>query len=166
MTDINTITVIWQRVLDVFVAGIPAPGGSKRGFPIKRANGTIGVAMTDAGGERTKRWRECVSSQVAAVWQRAPLDEPIRLDVTFCMPRPKHHYGTGRNADVLKASATDWHTTKPDRTKLLRSTEDALTGIVWRDDSAIVDGSLRKIYGERPGAIIAVWVEEGTETTT
>ena len=32
--------------------------------------------------------------------------------------------------------------------KLARAVEDALTGIVWRDDAQIVDEQLSKVYGE------------------
>ena len=43
--------------------------------------------------------------------------------------------------------------TKPDLDKLLRSVLDALTGIVWVDDSQVVIISARKDFGQ-PGATI------------
>jgi Holliday junction resolvase RusA-like endonuclease len=49
--------------------------------------------------------------------------------------------------------------TRPDATKLWRPTEDALTGIVWRDDSQIIRQLVRKRYcgpGEVPGAEVLV----------
>lgn len=80
----------------------------------------------------------------------APLmDGPLRLALTFFRPRPKGHYGTGRNAGVLKDSAPDFPTTKPDGLKLARSVEDALTGVVYLDDALIVEGVQRKRYGPR-----------------
>jgi Holliday junction resolvase RusA-like endonuclease len=57
-------------------------------------------------------------------------------------------------------------TNPPDATKLLRSTEDALTGIVWKDDKLIVDQLVSKNYqrpGIYPGAKITVSVFERTE---
>ena len=39
----------------------------------------------------------------------------------------------------------------------MRSTEDALTGIIWRDDSQVVEHRIRKVYVERdPGAEINI----------
>jgi Holliday junction resolvase RusA-like endonuclease len=72
------------------------------------------------------------------------------------MPRIGSHYGSGKNAEKLKPTAPKFHTVKPDATKLLRSTEDALTGILWRDDAQIARQTVEKSYGERAGAWITV----------
>jgi Holliday junction resolvase RusA-like endonuclease len=67
---------------------------------------------------------------------------PIRLSITFYMPRPKR----------LKKSAY-WHTKKPDRDNLEKAICDALNGILWTDDAQICDGPIKKIYapiGEEP----------------
>jgi Holliday junction resolvase RusA-like endonuclease len=39
-------------------------------------------------------------------------------------------------------------TVKPDLTKLLRAVEDALTGVVWRDDSQIIHQVVNKEYAD------------------
>lgn len=75
--------------------------------------------------------------------------EPVWVSFEFVFARPKGHFGSGRNAGKLKPSAPRWPTAKKDdRTNCLKSTEDALTGIVWHDDSQVVDGPSRKSYGE------------------
>ena len=79
---------------------------------------------------------------------------PVKLELTFFMERTKGHYGTGRNAGKLKASAPRHHTKTPDVLKLARGVEDALTAVIWKDDAQIVLELLSKEYGERPG----VWV--------
>ena len=38
----------------------------------------------------------------------------------------------------------------------MRSTEDAMTGIVYQDDSQVCTGNVEKRYGIRPGAMICV----------
>lgn len=48
------------------------------------------------------------------------------------------------------------HTVKPDATKLWRSTEDALTGIAWRDDAQISVQVVEKRYGSQSGALIQI----------
>lgn len=84
---------------------------------------------------------------------------PLWVSFEFVFVRPRSHYGTGRNALQLKLTAPEWPTGKRnDRTNCLKSTEDALTGIIWYDDSQIVDGPVTKRYG--PQEVIRVTVRE------
>lgn len=125
------------------VHGIPAPAGSKRGFV--RAEHVI---ITD-DSRRSRPWKAQIADAAAQAMLAAPLlIGPLVLEATFYMPRPKGHYRTGRNADLLRAGAPLYPTVKPDTTKLLRALEDALTGIVWRDDAQVVNQWVRKMYGE------------------
>lgn len=146
-----------------FIHGVPKPGGSKRGFPIKRANGSWGVAMTDASGQAGKDWRGDVKAAALNALRTpdAPVPNPgamLSLTVEFVMPRPKSHY---RKDGSIKSGAESWHAKKPDTTKLLRSLEDALTGILWNDDSQIVRQMASKMYAGPDGRIGAeVTVEE------
>lgn len=133
-----------------FVSGLPATAGSKRGFPVRRKNGTIGVAMV-ADCKRAKPWMASVA-YVAARMFDAPIDGPIKLSLTFHLPRPKNHYG----AKGLKASAMIEHTKKPDLTKLVRCVEDALKGIAWLDDSQVWQQTTAKIYGEKVGVDVEI----------
>jgi crossover junction endodeoxyribonuclease RusA len=133
------------------VPGIPAPGGSKRAFVI---NGK--ARLTDAGGERNKNWRAVVGLAAHRAGC-APLDGPLELSIVFIMPRPKSHYRTGRHAGQLRPDAPHWHTSRPDSTKLTRSTEDALLGLCWQDDAQVSRQVVDKIYGDVPGARITVW---------
>src|SRR5437867_2655341 len=86
----------------------------------------------------------CSTSWSRAMTARPLIDDAVSLDVTFYRPRPKNHYGS----KGLRPSAPDYPTTKPDRGKTLRAVEDALTGVVWRDDAQVCDGPVRKRYGE------------------
>lgn len=141
-----------ETMIDLWVPGEPSPGGSKRPFRNKH---TGKIALVDAGGERTKNWRESV--KVAAMQDGRYLEGPIWLRVIFKMPRPKCHYRTGKHAGELKPSAPKHHTKAPDATKLLRSTEDALTGVVWRDDAQVVEQEVSKQWTTgQPGARITI----------
>lgn len=145
-----------------FVAGIPKPGGSKRAIPLMRhgrlmtrPNGSpIFNMVEDCKG--TAGWRQSVAVFARQAHQGAPLAGPLAVDCEFVVTRPKGHFGTGKNAAVVKPSAPHWPTVKPDATKLFRSTEDALTGILWLDDAQIVRQAVSKSYGESPGAWITV----------
>lgn len=121
--------------------GLAKPAGSK----------TVGHTKTgahfvrDSSGARGKDWRRNVAQAAGIAMQnRALLDGPVRLQITFYVPRPKAHFG----AKGLKPSAPEYPTVRPDITKLLRAVEDACTGILWRDDSQIVSQHAFKRYGE------------------
>lgn len=135
------------------VYGRPQPRGSKRGFV--RGGRVVMTDMNPHSGE----WMNLVRDQAVQAMGDLPLMEgPLKLGVTFYMPRPKGHYGSGRNANVIKPSAPMFPHVAPDTTKLLRAVEDALTGTVYRDDAQIVIQMALKRYGERPRAEIVVGV--------
>ncbi len=62
-------------------------------------------------------------------------------------PRPKSHYGTGKNLGSLKASAPGWHVSVPDADKVQRAIGDALTGVLIQDDRLIACWVCQKHYG-------------------
>jgi len=91
-------------------------------------------------------------------WEgREILSGPVKLSLCFNLPRPKNHYGTGKNIYVLKHSAPFFHTKTPDITKLIRAVEDALTGVVWRDDSQVYAQNTIKLYADgRSGVMVTI----------
>jgi len=143
----------FREIVTFFVPGVPRPGGSKRVFLNKKT----GKAMVTDSCKKNKDWRSAVANQAMIAYREAPRMDVLRVTFVFFMPRPKGHYGTGRNFNVLKASAPNLHTSQPDVTKLIRSTEDALTGILWRDDSQIAMQEARKVYtGGMPGVRVTL----------
>jgi crossover junction endodeoxyribonuclease RusA len=133
-------------VMEFFVPGVPAPGGSKR---------HIGGGRIIEDCKRTKGWRACVALAAMQAGCK-PMEGPLSIRVAFCMPRPKGHY---KRDGTLKPSAPKYPTVKPDTTKLMRSTEDALKGICWMDDSQVCFQMAYKEYtrrGETPGAEIKI----------
>lgn len=142
--------------ITIRVVGNPRPGGSKRAFTPK--GWTRPVITEDCA--KSKEWRTDVKRAASeAMNGRMMLEGALSLCVVFLLPRPKGHFGKRG----LRASAPSYPVTKPDATKLLRSTEDALTGIVWRDDAQIIHQIVRKEYagpGQTIGAIITVSEQE------
>lgn len=148
--------------MDIHVTGLPAPQGSKRGFI---AGGR--AVVVDDNRPRLRTWRQdvkeaaCGAQELHAIPETwSPLLTAVELDVTFLMPRPKHHFRTGRNAHLLRDAAPDRPAGKPDVDKLLRSTLDALTASgLYRDDSQVVTLTGRKVYTlGHPGAVISVYL--------
>lgn len=148
-----------KRCFDFFVPGLPAPGGSKRGFRVGNH-----ISIVEAGGQKTKNWRAVVALAASATRAKLGgglLEGPVQATVMFYMPRPKGHFGSGTNSGKLKALAPRFPISKPDTTKLWRSTEDACTGILWKDDAQVVDQHVRKVYAFNEGMLgAAIRVEE------
>jgi len=136
-----------------FVPGTPRPGGSKTAFPTKSGK----IALVDASGKAGRSWRSDVKVFAKQAYSGPPMDGPVCLRLAFRMPRPKSHYRTGKRAGELRDGAPFWHTSKPDLTKLVRSVEDALTGILWRDDAQIGEQIVDKQYAREIGVLITVW---------
>lgn len=76
---------------------------------------------------------------------------PVEVHARFYYGRPLSHYGTGRNASLLKRGAPGFKASAPDLDKLCRALGDALTlaGVV-RDDALIVIWSATKEWDDRP----------------
>lgn len=132
-----------------WVAGNPKPGGSKRSFPHRRT-GQI-VVIDDCAGN--PGWRSAVGWAAREVMgSREPLAGPLSVRMEFYLTHPKSRYRRG----VWSIDLPPYPSGKPDVLKLARSTEDALTGIVWRDDAQIVSEVLEKRWCDEPGAKIIV----------
>lgn len=96
---------------------------------------------------------------VLAVQENAPeqpIDEPISLTILFYLTRPKGHYGTGKNAGQLKASAPLWASKRPDLDNLTKFVLDALNGVFWRDDAVVCSLSVWKRYDSKPRTAVVV----------
>lgn len=145
--------------LTFMVAGKPRPAGSKvsgvayrvgaggQKVPVRRPDGSIVTFTKDSSGAAGETWRADVRAAALEAWGRTDvLDEPLLVCMTFFSPRPRSHYGSGRNAALLKGSAPAYPVVRPDVLKLARAVEDALTGVIWRDDSAIVSAHYGKRY--------------------
>lgn len=143
------------------VYGLPAPQGSKR---------HVGNGVMIESSKKVKPWRQDVKQAaldaIAGHPDWTPLDGPLVASMTFTFARPKSHYRTGRNAHLLRDTAPARPAVTPDLSKILRSTEDALTGVIWADDARVVGYiHLGKFYAgtdaadvlTMPGAVIRVW---------
>jgi crossover junction endodeoxyribonuclease RusA len=139
-------------MIDFFVSGVPKPAGSKTAFVNKHTGKAI---VTDAC-KTSKDWKSLVAYTAREYYKGELLTGPVIVTMTFYQTRPACHYGSGKNAAVLKPSAPTWPTGKPDVLKLTRAVEDACTGILWKDDSQIVDERIIKRYGDKPGVKIQV----------
>ena len=131
------------------VPGIPSPQGSKKGFIRGKR-----VVMVESSA-KVKGFRSTVvdfAEQVMA--GNPPLEGPVRLSCLFQIPRPPSHY-TSKRALTKSAPATPGHQLG-DLDKLTRAVCDAMTGIVFKDDSQV--SSYFPPYGKRYGLEAATYI--------
>ena len=76
--------------------------------------------------------------------------------LAFWRRRPRCHFGTGRNAKVLKSDAPIYPAFLPDLDKLVRGMFDAMTGVVYVDDKQICQEGSSKDYGSRNGVFVSI----------
>lgn len=156
--------------VEITVYGKPEPRGSKQSFvplhpktrePYRRKGGGIVVSTVD-DNKKSKGWMQAIADEARAAHPGPPVAGPVKLSITFYMPRPEYHFFKRRSGRVLRPEfAKARHTVKPDRLKLARAVEDALTSILYADDAQTVDGPVRKRYAE-PGELprVEIIVEE------
>lgn len=84
----------------------------------------------------------------AAGSERLPDNDPLRMDLLFVFDRPASHFGTGRNAGILKGRFIDaLPTSRPDVDNLAKLICEALQGNAFKDDSRVVSLNAAKCYG-------------------
>jgi crossover junction endodeoxyribonuclease RusA len=120
------------------VVGVPEKQGSMRAFAGK--NGRAFIRQGDSAKQRTKLedWRHAVAEggRKALGDTPGPTEEgPVTVAVSFLLPKPK-------SAPKWKR----WPTAKPDLDKLIRAVFDALTGVLFKDDSQVVSVTASKAY--------------------
>lgn len=140
-----------MSTLEIVAYGRPAPQGSKR---------HVGNGVMVESSKAVKPWRDDVKAAAGKLLAcnclddcgglrpGYPLDGPLVVRMVFTMPKP---------ASAPKRRRT-WPHRIPDLSKLIRSTEDALTAAgVWADDARVVEYErTAKVYpGEDPEALDA-----------
>lgn len=133
------------------VYGDPAPKGSMKcvGAVGKRKH----VLVEDNAG--TKPWRDKVGAVARrAVGEQAGPQQAVYVEMLFALDRPASHYGTGRNARKVKASAPVWPTAHGtgDDDKLARLVLDALedAGVLVNDAQVCPLYSDKQFYDRHP----------------
>jgi Holliday junction resolvase RusA-like endonuclease len=124
------------------VLGRPQGKGSKRAFVVK---GRPVVADTNS---RARPWAARVAAAARDAYQGELMRDAVEVELRFFFARPKAHFGTGRNAGTVLASAPRHMIVMPDADKLARCALDPLTGVVFKDDAQITRLVAVKGYGE------------------
>ncbi len=155
-----------KAMISFTVYGKPITQGSKiahalydaEGNPRLNEHGRV-IIITREMCKGLDKWRRKVAAAAREVYDGEPMAGEFQLFMTFALPRPKSHYGTGRNSRKLKASAPPRPITQPDTIKMARAVEDALTKIIYNNDGQVNHHRLWKVFvdnWEEPYAAVDV----------
>lgn len=104
--------------------------------------------------EKTKTYENEVAMMAkAAMGSTKPLFGAVEVFIYLTYPIPQS-YSKKRSEACL--SGDEKHTKKPDLSNVIKSIEDGMNGIVYNDDSQIVEFHATKVFGEIPKAEILV----------
>lgn len=139
-----------------FVGGVaPVAKGSMRAFIPK---GWDRAVITDSAGANLRAYENVVRNAARCEMDRRSLpcaqQQPFELLLAFYQARPAKDFGKG---GLLPGSrCTPW--VKPDLDKLERATLDAMTALVYDDDSRIVRVVKEKRFADAEHDV-GVWIE-------
>lgn len=140
-------------IIRIVVYVSPAPQGSKSFKGLAKS----GKAILAESSKKVRPWRQGVklaAEQVRAALGLPVLDEPLQVRMTFTLPKP---LSAPKRRRVYPSKL-------PDLSKLVRSTEDALTDAgLWRDDAKVIECTAAKRYNDEgpdaldaPGCVIEI----------
>lgn len=145
VTESSAGFVDGRRSVTFDVYGLPKPKGSARGFVVMKAGKARAIVTSD--NKSLKSWEHSVRDAAQRAVGEHYFTDAIRLEIEFWFPRPKS----------VSRKKRPHFTTKPDLSKLVRGAEDALNGVLFRDDSQVVSIQATKRYVEGPaGARLTV----------
>jgi Holliday junction resolvase RusA-like endonuclease len=103
--------------------------------------------------EKTEIYEGALRVAAGFVMRGRPLlAGPLAVEMFAFLPIPAS-FSKRKRLDAIERRLRP--TTKPDWDNIAKVI-DALNKVVWADDAAVVDGTVRKFYGEKPELVIVV----------
>ena len=87
------------------------------------------------------------------------MTKPIKCILNFYCKRPKTHYKTGKNSNILKDTSPKYNTNNKDLDNMVKFVLDALNDKLYTDDSLIFEITCSKLYSEGDGYIYVKFTE-------
>jgi Holliday junction resolvase RusA-like endonuclease len=142
------------------VLGKPQPQGSMKGFVIKGKDGAKPRAILTSDNTKMKPYRQQVGWSALKARADAGYNGlfaekhvAVGVEMRFYFAKPPS-ISKKRIHDVVK----------PDLSKLVRSTEDALSGVIYCDDAQIIQLKTSKQYGIPERAEIEIIIINDNDT--
>ncbi len=129
------------------VDGTPVPKGRAR--YARRGN-----YISTYTPEKTRTYETLIKdSAIEAMGASEPLETPVSLYLYIRVPIPAS--ATKKRLQAI-SDGSEKPTKKPDASNILKSVEDGMNGIVYHDDSQIINIHVTKVYSTLPGVDICV----------
>ena len=125
------------------------PVGKQRARYVKRGN-----FVQTYTPEKTRTYETLIrDAAIEAMGASEPLETPVTLYLYIRVPIPKSHSKKKVEACL---NGLDQPIKKPDASNILKSVEDGMNGIVYKDDSQIVNIHVSKVYSSVSGIDVCV----------
>lgn len=127
-----------------------APQGKARARVVRTKRGRT-IAFTPA---KTARYEEQILRFAAASWGARPrVQGPVFVDVSAAMPVPRSWKLARREA---ACDGFISHTSRPDLDNIIKGALDAISGLVFTNDTQVVSIKADKFYAAEPSLRISV----------
>ena len=104
--------------------------------------------------EKTRTYETLIKEAAReAMGASEPLETPVSLYLYIRVPIPKSC--TKKRLEAI-SDGSEKPTKKPDASNILKSVEDGMNGVVYHDDSQIINIHVTKVYSTLPGVDICV----------
>lgn len=129
------------------VDGVPVPKGRAR--YVRRGN-----HISTYTPEKTRTYETLIKDAARqAMGGSEPLDTPVSLYLYIRVPIPAS--ATKKRLQAI-ADGSEKPIKKPDASNILKSVEDGMNGVVYHDDSQIINIHVTKVFSSEPGVDICV----------
>lgn len=129
------------------VDGVPVPKGRAR--YVRRGN-----HISTYTPEKTRTYETLIKDAARqAMGVSEPLETPVSLYLYIRVPIPAS--STKKRLQAI-ADGSEKPIKKPDASNVLKSVEDGMNGVVYKDDSQIVNIHVTKVFSSEPGVDICV----------
>lgn len=102
---------------------------------------------------KVKKFKQQLAKLARDQYDAEPLEGPLSVTFTFFRPVQKSLSKVEREKRVTNRVQP---TVKPDVSNYVKATEDALNGILWKDDAQIVLETSAKLYSDDPKIVVTV----------
>lgn len=130
-------------MIEIVVLGAPVAKGRPR---FNEATSTVYTPAKTASFEAQLKY-----AAMQVMGDRPPLEGALEVDMMVVVPIPP---SWPKKRQQAAREGREFPTKKPDWDNFAKVV-DALNLVVWVDDSQVVDGRVRKRYGDKPG----MWVK-------
>lgn len=102
---------------------------------------------------KVKQFKSLLRSLAVNQYARPPLLGPLSVSLTFYRPVQK---SISQSERERRLSTESKPVVKPDTDNYIKSTLDALNGVLWHDDAQIVKITAEKRYSDHPKITVSV----------